>query len=106
MHFQPAHMSTHSSGLFPNDRQILSCHEAKSHLRTLKPGTEEHRQLQDALIRKTGIAGVIRANGDSYKVDTISSNCALQGGFGSSEHYAIGEAVKLQGLEPNPPCCR
>lgn len=86
---------------FPS-HSILSYQEAKSRLRRLTPGTEEYNQLQNALIKTTGIAEVHLTAASSYKVNTASKDGVLLGGFGSSEHVAIGKSVKLQGLGENP----
>ena len=83
--------------------QILSHQEAKSRLQRLTPGTEEYCKLQNALVRTASIVEISLPT-ETYKVDTFSKDCALPGGFGSSEHVAIGEAIKLKGLpEENTP---
>ena len=79
------------------DSNILSRQEAKSKLRKLTPGTEEYSKLESALHRTADIMEIILPN-DSYRVNTYEDK-ALVGGFGSSEHVAIGEAIILQGLE-------
>ena len=87
--------------VFPLQReQILNHQEAKLRLKKLKPGTEEYHQLQNALIKMSGIAEVILPT-TSYKVNT--AQCELLGGFGSSEHIAIGEGVVLGGLLKDTP---
>lgn len=82
--------------------QVLSRKEAKLKLHTLTPCSGEYSKLQNALIGRAGIVEISLPN-SSYKVNTASKSCALLGGFGSSEHVAIGEAVKLQGLPENTP---
>ena len=77
--------------------QILNRHEAESRLKQLTPGTEEHRKLQDALVRTASIREVCLPT-VTYKVNSAAENCALPGGFGSSEHYEIGAEVNLKGL--------
>src|SRR5579872_3716194 len=83
-------------------REILNREEAKSKLQKLTPGTEEYCQLQDALLRTAGIVEISLPT-LHYRVDTSSKNCTLLGGFGSSEHVAIGDAVELEGLEKDTP---
>jgi hypothetical protein len=80
--------------------KILTRQEAKSRLQLLAPGSEEHTQLQNALIK---MAGIVEIHGPTtaYKVSTLDENQRLLGGFGSSEHVAIGKAVSLKGLEDN-----
>lgn len=81
--------------LFPEQNgHMLNCKEAKSRLKKLTAGTEEHTQLQDVLFRTNGISEIVLPT-MSYKVNTSSSQCGLSGGFGSSEHIAIGEEVVL-----------
>lgn len=81
--------------------KTLDRQEAKSWLQTLIPGSQEHSILQNALIKKTGIVDLTFPN-SSCKIDT-SDNHGLLGGFGSSEHVAIGKAVKLKGLPDDAP---
>ena len=81
---------------------ILNRQEARSRLQKLTPGTEEHSKLQDALIRTSNIVEISLPTA-SYKVNTGSDNCVLLGGFGSSEHVAIGEAVELKPFGKNTP---
>lgn len=76
---------------------VLNRQQATLRLGELTPGGEEYSQLQNALIKTSGIAEVCLPT-TSYKVDVSHSGCTLLGGFGASEHVAIGEAVKLQGL--------
>ena len=76
---------------------VLSRQEAKTRLRKLKPGSVEHSKLQAALIKAAGIVEISLPT-STYRVNTFSKDCRLLGGFGSSEHVAIGEAVKLKGL--------
>lgn len=94
-------LSPHTLSDFQNS-QVLYRQAAKSRLQQLTPGTEEHRQLQNALLRTTGIVE-IHLPTTLYRVDTCSEDCRLLGGFGSSEHVAIGAAVKLKGLPENTP---
>lgn len=82
--------------------QVLNRQAAKSRLQTLPPDTEEHSKLQNALIRTAGIVEISLPTA-VYRVDTSSEDCVLLGGFGASEHVAIGEEVKLQGLPANTP---
>lgn len=84
-------------------KKCLTRQEAKSKLRTLIPGQEEHHKLQDALLRTNGIAHIHLSNHTSYKVYTSPNQNELLGGFGTSEHVAIGEEVKLQGLPQDTP---
>ncbi|HVX00966.1 MAG TPA: hypothetical protein VHA52_11100, partial [Candidatus Babeliaceae bacterium] len=86
----------------PHESRILNRQEAKARLQKLTPGTEEHCKLQAALINASGIIE-INLPSANYRVNTSSEDCVLLGGFGSSEHVAIGEAVKLQGLPENTP---
>ena len=81
---------------------VLNRNEAQAKLQTLVPGTEEHSKLQDVLIRTSGIVEVSLTT-VSYKVDTASTGCALIGGFGASEHVAIGKSITLQGLPKDTP---
>lgn len=83
-------------------KSILSRKEAKARLSKLIPGTEEYYKLQDALLKTSGILEIWLPN-TTYKVNSSSESHALPGGFGSSEHIAIGEAVVLQGLKKNTP---
>ncbi len=80
----------------------LTREEAKAKLHTLTPGSEEHRQLEGVLLKTTGIIAEIALPDDrSYKVNTSCNQ--LLGGFGSCEHMAIGEGVKLPAdLGKNP----
>jgi hypothetical protein len=80
---------------------VMNRGEAKLRLKLLTPGTEEYCQLQSALIKKIGIVH-IEIPSVSYKVNTCSDDQILVGGFGSSEHVAIGRGVKLGGLPDNP----
>ncbi len=77
--------------------KILSRQEAKSKLQKLTPETEEHSKLQSALIKTNSIEEIILRDGP-YRVNTASEECALLGGFGASEHIAIGAEVELKGL--------
>lgn len=83
------------------NRRVLSRREAKLRLRALTPGTEEHSKLQTVLIRTTGIVEV-NLPMVTYKVNMCSKE-QLLGGFGSSEHVAIGEVVTLKGLPKDTP---
>lgn len=75
---------------------------AQSRLETLKRGTEEHSQLQSALLKAKGIVEISLPT-ITYKVDTVPPEDRLLGGFGSAEHMSIGKEVKLQGLKENTP---
>lgn len=75
----------------------LNRDEAIIRLSTLKPHTKEHCQLKAALSKTEGIVEISLRH-HSYKVNTFSDTCRLHGGFGASEHFSIGEKVKLQGL--------
>lgn len=81
-----------------NGYLVLNRHEAKSRLKMLMPGTQEHTKLQEALIRTAGIVEICLPT-MNYKVNTSAHECALLGGFGSAGHMAIGEKVELKGLE-------
>ncbi|CAM0117895.1 hypothetical protein [Rhabdochlamydiaceae symbiont of Dictyostelium giganteum] len=76
---------------------ILNLQEGKKLLKQLIPGSKEYTQLQNLLLKTTGIFE-ITINDASYKINTLSEHCKLLGGFGGSEHAAIGEEVKLQGI--------
>ena len=93
--------TTHPTTAARFQSSILSRHEAKSRLHHLIPGTEEHSKVQAALIKATGIVEIDLPT-SSYKIDVSSEN-RLLGGFGSSEHIAIGEAVQLKGLTEDTP---
>lgn len=76
------------------DNQILHYQEAKSRLSTLEPETEEYSKLQNALNKTEGIVEVSLPN-TTYKVNACGKDGKLLGGFGSSEHVAIGKDVDL-----------
>ena len=78
-------------------KQTLNRKEAKERLRRLVPRTLEHTKLQDALTRIEGIVEISLPT-CTYKVNTVAEEDRLLGGFGSSEHVAIGESIVLQGL--------
>lgn len=78
--------------------QVLSREEAKSRIQKLVPDSPEHRSLQSALIKAAGVVEINLPDDNTYKVNTCSDECALLGGFGASEHVAIGEAVELKGV--------
>ncbi|MGR3912318.1 MAG: DUF4116 domain-containing protein [Candidatus Rhabdochlamydia sp.] len=84
-----------SSNFLPS---TISLQEGKRLLQQLIPGSFEHAQLQTIFLKTAGIFE-ITVKGTSYKIDTVSHQCKLLGGFGGSEHAAIGEAISLQGLE-------
>lgn len=84
---------------FPN---IINREAAEQKLKSLTPGTQEHRQLQDVLVKAAGIVEVSLSQ-QTYKVNTRRHQCQLLGGFGASEHVAIGEEVKLKGLPDDTP---
>lgn len=88
---------------YAEEKKCLNRHEAKAKLQTLIPGQEEHHKLQNALLRTHGIAHIHLSNNTSYKVYTSPHQNDLLGGFGTSEHVAIGEEVKLQGLPQDTP---
>lgn len=75
----------------------LSRESAVLRLQTLVPGTQEHSLLQNTLLKTAGIAEICLPE-FSYRVNTSVESCYLLGGFGSSEHRYIGEAVQLKGL--------
>ena len=79
----------------------LTRREAKERLHNLIPGTEEYSKLQSALLRTAEIVDISLPS-SNYRVDTHREH-RLLGGFGSSEHFAIGEAVILKGLPENAP---
>ncbi|MGH2612541.1 MAG: hypothetical protein ACRDFB_05775, partial [Rhabdochlamydiaceae bacterium] len=54
--------------------------------------------MQNALIKTAGIVE-IHLPSSTYKINTSPENNLLKGGFGASEHVAIGEAVKLKELK-------
>lgn len=74
----------------------LSRQEAKARLQQLTPGTEEYAKLESALLRTDQIVEVSLPKAN-YKIGTCPES-RLLGGFGSSEHFAIGENVHLKGL--------
>ena len=80
----------------PYSGQILNHQEARARIQQLPSGSKEQLKLQEALLKTNGIVEVILSNG-SYKVHT-ARDCTALGGFGSSEHVAIGESVELPGL--------
>ncbi|MBA3238683.1 MAG: hypothetical protein H0T62_10110 [Parachlamydiaceae bacterium] len=86
---------------YQQNSPVLNRKEAKSKLRKLALGTQEHSKLQDALTRTNGIVQISLPY-MTYKVNTSSEDCVLLGGFGSSEHVAIGNKVILNGLAENP----
>jgi hypothetical protein len=77
------------------ENRVLNREEAKLRLHKLTPDTEEFNPLQNALLKITGIVTIYLPM-TAYKVDCSLSDCKLLGGFGSSEHVAIGKEVKLQ----------
>lgn len=83
----------------PCHHTILNRQEAKLRLQHLIPGSEEHSKVQTALLQPSGLVTIDLPH-LSYRIN-ISSEERLIGGFGSSEHMAIGEGVKLQGLPDN-----
>jgi len=83
-------------------QKILSRQEATSRLCALKPGAQEHHILQNILIKMSGIVEINLPNA-TYKINTIPEEARLLGGFGSSEHVAIGEEVKLKELPQKVP---
>lgn len=80
----------------------LSYAQARSTLQTLVPGSEEYLQLQQALIKGNGIVEVY-LKPHIYKIDMTTKDGALLGGFGSSEHIAIGAEVKLPEIPSGSP---
>ncbi len=78
----------------------LGVSAARLHLERLLPQSEEAKKLRSALMKTIGIVEISLPTG-SYKVDTL--NHSLLGGFGSSEHVAIGKEIKLDGLPDNAP---
>lgn len=86
----------------PSQGEVLNWQQAQSRLQNLDPSSEEHRKLQGVLARCAGIFE-INLPDMTYKVNTVSHHCILLGGFGSSEHVDIGEAVRLKGLQPDEP---
>lgn len=86
--------STNLSSYY-RENQVLTRQEAKLRLHKLAPGSEEFNALQNTLIKTNGIATIYLSN-TIYKVDCCSNECKLLGGFGPSEHIAIGKEVKLQ----------
>ncbi|MBN9378392.1 MAG: hypothetical protein BGO14_06990 [Chlamydiales bacterium 38-26] len=99
----PLASQPHETYSCTEEKKCLTRQEAKSKLQTLIPGQEEHHKLQDALLRTNGIAHIHLSNHTSYKVYTSPNQNELLGGFGTSEHVAIGEEVKLQGLPQDTP---
>lgn len=81
---------------------VLSRQEANSRLHQLTPGTEEYNKLQLALTKASGIVEITLREA-VYKVDTASEDYVVRGGFGPSEHFAIGKSVTLPGLPPDTP---
>lgn len=84
---------------YSNFGGIIHRKEARLRLQKLLPDTEEYSKLQNALLKTGGIVE-ISLRGNSYKVDT--SVQSILGGFGSSEHLAIGKAVDLHGVGEAP----
>jgi hypothetical protein len=82
--------------------RVMSRQSATSKLRHLTSGSLEHFQLQAVLHKTSGIVEICLPD-LSYKVNLSSPHSLLLGGFGSSEHVAIGEQVTLLGLPPNSP---
>ncbi len=78
----------------------LGVSAARLHLERLLPQSEEAKKLRSALMKTIGIVEISLPTG-SYKVDTL--NHSLLGGFGSSEHVAIGKEIKLEGLPDKAP---
>jgi hypothetical protein len=82
---------------FPPEGVCLSRKEAEMRLHHIEKGCEEYQQLQHALVKTSGIVEIVLKS-LMYKVNCMSTDEVLQGGFGSSEHVAIGEEVDLKGL--------
>ena len=82
------------------ENRTLDRQEAEARIKRLTPGSEEHSRLQTALLITSGIAEICLPN-VSYKVNLTDEK--LLGGFGSSEHIAIAEAVELKGLVKHEP---
>ncbi len=95
-----ARPATHSHDM-PSCR-ILSRSEVRLRIHEIPVDSEEYIQLECALIRRIGIV-TIELGTLSYKVNTLSEHESLMGGFGSSEHVAIGESVRLPGLPTQTP---
>lgn len=83
------------------NQSLISRHEAKTRLHQLVPGSEEYSKIQAALLKPWGIVEIALPN-LTYRIDS-SPEDRLLGGFGSSEHVCIGEAVQLKGLPDNTP---
>lgn len=82
---------------YPPQGKVLNVQQAKARLHTLKPDTQEYRLIENILLRTVGIAEVCLPQ-VTYKINTSLREGALLGGFGSSEHVAIGKAVQLQSI--------
>jgi hypothetical protein len=102
MNCQPTFVATTFLQPYTHYQGALDREEAKSRLQKLIPGSPEYCKLQDLLMKTAGIVEVNLPD-VVYKVDTSPKECRLLGGFGSSEHFAIGEEVKLNGLPENTP---
>lgn len=90
-----------SAGIQYHNITTLTREQAKAKLHTLALGSEERRQLEGVLLKASGIAEIALPDDRTYKVNTCCQH--LLGGFGSSEHMAIGEGVNLPGLPKNAP---
>jgi hypothetical protein len=86
--------STYLSPYYQENR-VLTREEAKLRLHKLTPGSEEYHALQGGLLKTVGIVKIYLST-TTYKVDCCPSDWKLLGGFGPSEHVAIGKSVKLK----------
>lgn len=72
---------------------IINRAVAEKRLHSLPPEAEEYTQLWNALTKTVGIVEICLPT-QTYKVSLQQGG--LLGGFGSSEHFFIGEKVKLE----------
>lgn len=84
------------------ENQTINRKEAKSRWSQLTPGCEEQTRLGHALKHTSGIYEIVNSH-SCYKVNVTPEHHHCKGGFGSSEHVAIGEAISLKGLSKDEP---
>ncbi|MGR3973075.1 MAG: hypothetical protein QRY72_00620 [Candidatus Rhabdochlamydia sp.] len=84
-----------SPEVFIQHSSILNLQEGKNLLQQLSVGSKDYLCLQDLLVKTTGIFEITIKN-VSYKINTVSADCQLLGGFGGSEHFDIGHKASHQ----------
>ncbi len=91
-----------SSATMSTSYRSINYAEGKAMLNDLSPNSQEYLQLQEALTKSNRIIAV-QLGSIFYKINTTKKHETLRGGFGSSEHVAIGEEVILRGLPHHSP---